>query len=140
MRNELKKLKKEDLINKILELKEDLDFTKTLLKSSKSNENMLEKENKYLKEEVKELEGRLDNKGSEILELVEENMKLEDECRVQKLKNERGAGRKKKYDNKQIAEILEARKQNKSMRVIAKEFNCSLGLVQKIINEHKGEL
>lgn len=137
MRNKLEKLKKEDLINKILELQEDLDFTKTLLESSKHNESRLEKENKYLEKEVKDLENKLESKRSEILELVELNMKLEDECEVQKLKNERGAGRKKKCSDKQIAEILKARKQNKSMRTIAKEFNISLGLVQKIINEHK---
>lgn len=151
MRNELEKLKKEELINKILglqeelqvakneivELKDDLDFTKTFLRNSERNENRLKEENKYLKEEVKGLENKLENKRSEIFELVEKNSHLQVECDVQKSKNERGAGRKKKCSDKQINEILEARKENKSMRVIAKEFKISLGLVQKIINEHK---
>lgn len=54
-----------------------------------------------------------------------------------KAKNDRGAGRKKKFDNDKVQEILKARGENKSIRAIAKEFNCSIGLVQKIINEHK---
>lgn len=56
---------------------------------------------------------------------------------VQKIKNERRAGRKKKFSDDKVQEILKAREKNKSIRAIAKEFNCSIGLVQKIISEHK---
>lgn len=152
MRKELDKLTKEELISKVQGLqeelrivydridsyKEDAEWRKKTLKDSTNRVNSLYDENQSLKKEVKEL-------NNQVEQLKEERHELRTkvaifESKVQKLKNERGAGRKKKYDDKQIAEILEARKQNKSMRVIAKEFNCSLGLVQKIINEHKGEL
>lgn len=116
MRKDLEKMDKKDLIDIILRLKDDLDFEKTILEITKGNEKRLKEENKYLEEENKWLENRYS---------------------VQKIKNERGAGRKKKCSDKQIAEILEARKENKSMRAIAKEFSISLGLVQKIISEHK---
>ena len=137
MRNDLEKMSKKDLIDIVLKYKDDLDFTKGVLESSRRNENRLEKENKCLEKEVKELKKQLENKNTEILELVKENSELEFGCNVHKIKNERGAGRKKKCNDKQIAKILEARKQNKSMRAIAKEFSISLGLVQKIISEHK---
>ena len=53
-----------------------------------------------------------------------------------KAKNDRGAGRKKKFNDNVVSEIIQARKENKSVRTIAKEFNCSVGLVQKIIKEN----
>lgn len=55
-------------------------------------------------------------------------------------KNDRGAGRKEKFNKEQIEQILEARRQGKSIRVIAKEFSCSAGLIHKILNEKKEEM
>lgn len=59
---------------------------------------------------------------------------LEEELESVK-KNHRGAGRKEKFNKEQTQQIIEARKQGKSIRVIAKEFNCSAALIHKIINK-----
>ena len=56
---------------------------------------------------------------------------LEEELKQVK-KNDRGAGRKEKFDNEQRDQILKARKEGKSIRTIAKEFNCSAGLIHKL--------
>ena len=49
--------------------------------------------------------------------------------------NERGAGRKSKMTTWQIESIKAKRQQGLSIREIAKEFDCSVGLIHKIINE-----
>ena len=54
---------------------------------------------------------------------------------VQKIKNERNAGRKKKFTKDEIATIDMLHLQGKSIRAIAKEMNCSVGLVHKLLNE-----
>lgn len=128
MRKELEKLKKAELINEIIRLQEELKN----VENNKKTDSELQEENMYLSREVRELRKEVEQLGNERFELT---TKLE----IMKYKQSRNAGRKKKCDDKQIAEILEARKENKSMRVIAKEFGVSLGLVQKIISEHKEE-
>lgn len=99
--------------------------------------------NSYKKNE-EELNKKIEELKNENLELLAikykyelQKERFENGQSVQKIKNERGAGRKKKFDDEVISEIIQARKENKSIRAIAKEFNCSIGLVQKIINEHK---
>ena len=64
---------------------------------------------------------------------------LEEELKQVK-KNDRGAGRKEKFSNEQIELILKARREGKSMRTIAKEFNCSAGLVHKLIKNREEEM
>ena len=64
---------------------------------------------------------------------------LEEELKQVK-KNDRGAGRKEKFANEQIELILKARREGKSMRTIAKEFNCSAGLVHKLIKNREEEM
>ena len=70
----------------------------------------------------------------EMLEV--EKKKLQNKIECSTIKNERGAGRKKKFNNDQINSILKARNEGKSIRALAKEFNCSIGLIHKLINEH----
>lgn len=53
----------------------------------------------------------------------------------EKKHNERGAGRKSKFNKEQIQQIQLERAKGKSIRVIAEEFGCSVGLVHKLINE-----
>lgn len=55
---------------------------------------------------------------------------------VHKSKNERNAGRKSKFGNEEKGIVTMLFLQGKSYRAIAKEMNCSLGLVHKILNEH----
>lgn len=62
---------------------------------------------------------------------------LEDCAPVHKLKNERGAGRKRLLLEGEISEILSKRKNGMSIRKIADEMMVSVGLVHKLINERK---
>ena len=52
-----------------------------------------------------------------------------------KVHNERGAGRKQKFNDAEIEEIKTMYANGKSMRAIAKEKKCSSALVCKLINE-----
>lgn len=56
--------------------------------------------------------------------------------KVQKIKNERGGGRKPKINDVIIDQVKELRLQGKSIRAIALDVNLSVGSVQKIVNEH----
>lgn len=53
------------------------------------------------------------------------------------IKNERKAGRKKKYSKETDRKILEGHKSGKSIRKIAAETGCSTGYVQKLIYEQR---
>ena len=59
---------------------------------------------------------------------------------IQELENKLNAGRKEKFNKEQVKQILEAREQGKSIREIAKEFKCSVGLIHKLIKNGKGEM
>lgn len=59
---------------------------------------------------------------------------------IQELENKLNAGRKEKFNKEQVKQILEAREQGKSIREIAKEFQCSVGLIHKLINNRKEEM
>lgn len=52
-----------------------------------------------------------------------------------KVHNERGAGRKSKFNKDQIRQIELERANGKSIRAIAKEFDCSSALIHKIIHQ-----
>lgn len=71
-----------------------------------------------------ELRGELSFAEQRIEELEEELKQVK--------RNDRGAGRKEKFDNEQRDQILKGRKEEKSIRTIAQEFNCSAGLVHKL--------
>ena len=82
--------------------------------------------------------------SKENFELKLENNKLKEEIgelkninKVQKLKNERGAGRKEIFTEEQKDTVKMLRLQGKSYRAIAKDMNCSVATVHKIINERK---
>lgn len=55
------------------------------------------------------------------------------------LESRLNAGRKEKFTQEQVNKIIEARNEGKSMREVAKDFDCSVGLVHKIINNDKEE-
>ena len=70
-----------------------------------------------------------------IQKLLKEIEELKSNNVVNKLKNERGAGRKEMFTEEQKARVKMLRLQNKSYRAIAKDMNCSVATVHKIINE-----
>ena len=71
-----------------------------------------------------------------IQKLLKEIEELKSNNVVNKLKNERGAGRKEMFNEEQKARVKMLRLQGKSYRAIAKDMNCSVATVHKIINEH----
>ena len=70
-----------------------------------------------------------------IQKLLKETEELKSNNDVNKLKNERGAGRKEMFTEEQKARVKMLRLQGKSYRAIAKDMNCSVATVHKIINE-----
>ena len=70
-----------------------------------------------------------------IQKLLKEIEELKSNNFVNKLKNERGAGRKEMFNEEQKARVKMLRLQGKSYRAIAKDMNCSVATVHKIINE-----
>ena len=72
-----------------------------------------------------------------IQKLLKEIEELKSNNVVNKLKNERGAGRKEMFNEEQKARVKMLRLQDKSYRAIAKDMNCSVATVHKIINEQK---
>ena len=72
-----------------------------------------------------------------IQKLLKEIKELKSNNVVNKLKNERGAGRKEMFTEEQKARVKMLRLQDKSYRAIAKDMNCSVATVNKIINEQK---
>ena len=70
-----------------------------------------------------------------IQKLLKEIKELKSNNVVNKLKNERGAGRKEMFTEEQKARVKMLRLQDKSYRAIAKDMNCSIATVHKIINE-----
>ena len=72
-----------------------------------------------------------------IQKLLKEIKELKSNNVVNKLKNERGAGRKEMFTEEQKARVKMLRLQDKSYRAIAKDMKCSVATVHKIINEQK---
>ena len=70
-----------------------------------------------------------------IQKLLKEIEELKSSNVVNKLKNERGAGRKEMFTEEQKARVKMLRLQDQSYRAIAKDMNCSVATVHKIINE-----
>ena len=70
-----------------------------------------------------------------IQKLLKEIKELKSNNVVNKLKNELGAGRKEMFTEEQKARVKMLRLQDKSYRAIAKDMNCSVATVHKIINE-----
>lgn len=126
----------------------------------------LNRELKTTKEELRELEGKYKGEVRKLKNMVretlgvscdeellnlyantfhkvsEDNISLKKEIEelknnsVQKIKNERGAGRKSKIDNNIIATVTMLKLQGKSIRKISEEIGLSVGTVHKIINKH----
>lgn len=86
-----------------------------------------------------ELLVELEEANRKIAELEQRIIELESFDSVHKIKNERNAGRKRKFTLDEIAIIDMLHLQGKSIRAIAKEMNCSVGLVHKLLNEPVGE-
>lgn len=101
----------------------------------------MDKEIEYLKTVIKGHEitikakdDTIKNNRYTIQKLLKENEELKSD-KVQKIKNERGAGRKERFTIHEKETMKMYRIQGKSIREIANMYNCSVGLIHKIINE-----
>lgn len=85
---------------------------------------------------IKAKEDSIKGNMNTIQKLLKENEELKNNANnVQKIKNERGAGRKARFTIHEKETMKMYRRQGKSIREIADMYNCSVGLVHKIINE-----
>ena len=84
---------------------------------------------------IKAKDDTIKRNGDTIQKLLKETEELKSNNSVNKLKNERGAGRKEMFTEEQKARAKMLRLQGKSYRAIAKDMNCSVATVHKIINE-----
>ena len=85
---------------------------------------------------TKSKDDTIKKQSNTIQKLLNENMEFKNNTNnVQKIKNERGAGRKEKFTEEEKSTVKMLRLQNKSYIAIAKEMNCSVATVHKIINE-----
>lgn len=86
---------------------------------------------------IKAKEDSIKGNMNTIQKLLKENEELKNKNNsvVQKIKNERGAGRKARFTIHEKETMKMYRIQGKSIREIADMYNCSVGLVHKIINE-----
>ena len=106
-----------DLEEKYLKLTQELNNAKFVkIKDLREEIKQLQRENKELKQ-------------NNIQKLKNEN-KL-----IQKVHNERGAGRKTRFTDAEIETIRMYRLQGKKIKEIAEMFDCSVGLIHKLVNE-----
>lgn len=114
----------------------------------KADENNLE----LIDQQLQKAQNNSDRWHSEFFKEQQKNKELENE--IQKLKdenenlkskkaepkkifNERGAGRKNKFNEQEIETIKVMRLRGDKLKDIAEQCNCSVGLVHKLIHEEE---
>ena len=79
----------------------------------------------------------IEKQEKEIQKLKNENKKLKSNSveSDKRVHNERGAGRKERFSDQEKEMMKMYRIQGKTIKEIAQMYNCSVGLIHKIINE-----
>ena len=100
----------------------------------------LEERNKKLESDVDKYRKDYLYYHGEWAKLVDENFKrtMEDLDGIKKnsfMHNARGAGRRARFTDAQIEEIKKLRENGNTIKEIATRFECSVGLIHKLINE-----
>lgn len=145
----VKKIDKDELYKEYLNLFEIVNALQERYSEILKLEFKEASENAKLKDKVEELETEI--KGlNEQIELYKCSFEVEKEEKDKYLKkyldiknntvtvkNERGAGRKNKFDKAQVEQIKELRAQGVSIKNIANEFGCSVGLIHKILSDEQ---
>ena len=103
------------------QMDKQIDYLKTVIKGHEIS--------------IKDKKDTIKKNRDTIQQLLKENEEFKSNNYVNKLKNERGAGRKEMFTEEQKARVKMLRLQGKSYRAIAKDMNCSVATVHKIINE-----
>ena len=131
-------INKDNEIARLKELADDsYEKSSTYIQQCKRIE-LLEEQNEAYKlsveHEKKMKKALVDNYEEEIKWLNEEVQKLKNENKA-RIHNERGAGRKSKFTDQEKESIRMYRLQGKTIKEIAEMFNCSIGLIHKLIHE-----
>ena len=107
-----------------------IDLLKEEIKSLKEKLLLLDSENNKLKEELERYKREYLYYSTEYT-----NLKKENEKRKLNIHNARGAGRKDKFNDDQVNDIKRLREDGKTIKEIAKAFNCSVGLIHKLLQK-----
>ena len=117
----------------IEELKKKIDCLNDIIaRLEKRNERLEEDVEKYRKDylyyfdEYSKLRDKDFNRNLEEINNLKKNSLIH---------NARGAGRKAKFTDDQVDEIRRLREDGNTIKEIAKRYNCSVGLIHKLINE-----
>ena len=86
-------------------------------------------------EQMKKRIAYMELKNKSLEDTIDHNNKLHKLINEDKTHNERGAGRKSKFTDLEKETIRMYRIQGKTIKDIAEMFNCSVGLIHKLINE-----
>jgi len=122
---------------KIERLEKVIDDYKKQLDTALRKLYHCQEEIKVKKSDLEDVEMRERAKDEIIRELYAEIHKLKNENEKLRTKNVRGAGRLPKFTEWEVLEILELREKGRTITSLAQEFKCSVGLIHKLINEHK---
>ena len=117
----------------IEELKKKIDCLNDIIaRLEKRNERLEEDVEKYRKDylyyfdEYSKLRDKDFNRTLEEINNLKKNSLMH---------NARGAGRKAKFTDDQVDEIRRLREDGNTIKEIANRYNCSVGLIHKLINE-----
>ena len=116
-----------------------IDTSKKESRADKSYEVEIEELNKKidcLNDIIARLEARNNRLEQEVNKYKDFKRNLDDLKKGVLIHNARGAGRKAKFTDKQIEEIRRLREDGNTIKEIANRYNCSVGLIQKLINEN----
>ena len=123
----------DDKSNEVAELKQKVACLNDIIAR-------LEARNKKLESDVDRYREDYLNYHGEWAKLVDENFKrtMEDLDGIKKnsfMHNARGAGRRARFSDEQVMEIKKLRESGNTIKEIATRFECSIGLIHKLINE-----
>ena len=116
-----------------------IDTSKKESRADKSYEVEIEELNKKidcLNDIIARLEARNSRLEQEVNKYKDFKRNLDDLKKGVLIHNARGAGRKAKFTDKQIEEIRRLREDGNTIKEIANRYNCSVGLIHKLINEN----
>ena len=116
-----------------------IDTSKKESRADKSYEVEIEELNKKidcLNDIIARLEARNNRLEQEVNKYKDFKRNLDDLKKGVLIHNARGAGRKAKFTDKQIEEIRRLREDGNTIKEIANRYNCSVGLIHKLINEN----
>lgn len=119
----------------IEELKKKIDCLNDIIaRLEKRNERLEEDVEKYRKDYLYYFDEYSKLRDKDFNRTLEEINNLKKNSLIH---NARGAGRKAKFTDDQVDEIRRLREDGNTIKEIANRYNCSVGLIHKLINEKK---